>query len=541
LDWFCLLGKVKPLRPNLILVDLVVQLFGRTSTSYAWKGIILFIAVSLVGCAAKRAVNDGDEARERGNTFVAANHYLDALDEKAGHEEALSKLSNVAEAGYEQKLELAEGFEDQGNLKSALQEYEQLQRYIRRLRGHDALTFAPINIEEAIQTASAGVAEQHYKRAEGYFGEGQYEQAIQQYNQALDYTQPYKNATGRIAESYYRMATRAVKASQYRQAADTYLRASGEVEGYKDAQERAASLYYHLGGHFLAEGHCRKAYEEFDTADTIISGYENVSAKMSAAKDCATVRIAFARFENTTRRSLAGMNLGDVIFERTRMNTLNQASQFIEILTRERLSVLMEEQEMGGGMVSDASSIPRGFEGADYVVFGKLNQVLVENEELTQERKRATYEYAYQETYTNSEGERETRTEWTERYLAFVENRDARTIKLGGTMRVVDVDSREVTISHSIDRQNRDAVRYATNIRAEHDLSADNVRLDSDFVQLANAREELKSVDALTDNMLDAISGEIANQILGRLDRTRSVSDPSSLDISFRSVAESGD
>ena len=192
---------------------------------HMWKGLIFLAVMSLIGCAAKQAISDGDEARERGNLFAAANHYLDALDEKPGHDEALSKLSQVGPQAYEQKLELAEGFEDQGNLKSALQEYEQVQRYIQRLRRHSALTFTPINIEEAIQTASTGVARRHYQRAEAFFDDGQYEQAVRQYNQALEYTQPYKDAVEKIAESYYRMATRAAEAGRYRHGARTYMEA----------------------------------------------------------------------------------------------------------------------------------------------------------------------------------------------------------------------------------------------------------------------------------------------------------------------------
>ena len=107
-------------------------------------------------------------------------------------------------------------------------------------------------------------------------------------------------------------------------------------------------------------------------------------------------------------------------------------------------------------------------------------------------------------------------------------------------MQVVEVSTTNLVISTTIDRQNRDAIRYATNIQAQHDLGADNIRLDSDFVELANAREKLKSVDELTEPMLDGIATNMASQILDQLDQKPSVADPSELEVDFL-IAEEGE
>ena len=503
-----------------------------------WKGVILFIALGLLGCAAKQAVSDGDEARKRGDTYAAANHYLDALDEEADHGDALKKIGEVAKRAYDKKLKLAESNQEKGNLEEALREYKELEEYLNRLREHNALDFTPVNAGERIRTVSTEIAKKRYRRAEALFEDKQYKQAIRQYENALEHRESYKDAVRKIAASYYRMATRTFEAQRYREAAETYLKALREGGGYEDARQRAATLYYHLGNHFLTEGHCRQAYEDFDEAGSVVSGFEDVDKKLADAKKCATVQVAFADLRNTTGRTLAGMNLGNVIFQKTRTKLQKESSQFIEILTRQQLAVLMEEHGMSTGAVTNASSIPRSFEGADYVVFGTLNQVQAKDSGPEKEQKRTTYEYATQETYVNNEGETKTRTEWHEAYAYYTLNTASRTVRINGSIQVVDASSRSIAINKTVDHEAQDVVRYATNVKANHNLGGDNTRLDSDFVELVRARKELKSVNELVQPRLDAIATSLSHQTRKKIDRPPSVADPSTLDVSFQAVAE---
>jgi len=502
---------------------------------HPWNALLLPLAVVLVGCAAGWAVSDGDDARERGETFAAANHYLDALDEDADHEEALKNLTEVAEPAYRKKLGRAEKPQTQRNLEGALQEYKALQTYLDRLREHNVLDFTTVDVPKRIRAIENGIAKEHYRQAEALFENRRYEEAITQYDNALEYRESYRDAVQQIAASYYQMATEAYEARRYRRAAETYVKALKEGGRYKDARRRAATLYYRLGDHFLTEGQCRKAYEDFSEARAVVAGFRDASSKLAEAKDCATVQVAFADLNNTTRRSLAGMNLGSVIFQKTRAKLQARSSPFIEILTRRQLQVLMEEQGMNTEAGYRASTVPRSFEGADYVVLGELNQVQSETSRPTRDEARTTYEYATQETYTNDEGETETRTEWREAYAYFTLVTTSRTIRMRGSVQVVDASSRTVVISQTIDEEARDEVRYASNIRADHNLGGDAVRLNGDFAQLMRADKRLKGVNTMVQPRLDAVAESMSRRILRSLDRPPSGPDPSRLDVSFLS------
>lgn len=504
-----------------------------------WTGILLLLATGLAGCAAGHAVSDGDEARERGEPYAAALHYLDALDADADHEEARTNLSEVAAPAYRKKLTQAKEARGRRNLEAALRAYGELRTYLERLRGHNVLDFATVDVPARLRTVNRAIAKRHYDQGEAHFAEGRYEQAIGQYEHALDHRTAYRDAARQIAASYYRMATDAYHAHRYRHAAETYLRALEERE-YKDARRRAALLYYHLGDYFLAEGDCRTAYADLDEAGALLPGFQAASERRATARECATVQVAFAALENTTRQTLAGMNLGSIIFQRTRSRLQAESSPFLEILTRQQLAVLMEEHDMDAGAVTDPSGLPRSFDGAEYVVFGELNQVQTRDSGPTKAPKRTPYEYASQKRYVNDEGETETKTVWTETHASFTLNTVARSIRLGGSVQVVDTGSRRILIDQTINHAERDVVRYATNIRADHDLRGENVRLDSRFAQLLNADPRLKSVNAMVQPRLDAIAEELSDRIRETLDRPASAPAPSHLDVDFQAGVEAG-
>ena len=492
--------------------------------------VALLSLVFLVGCSAVGGViKRGDQAMEAGNTYVAANAYLDALDLKPGNAKAMAKLSACSESAYEQKLKLAEGYQDQGSLEDALAEYEALHGFIQKLRRYNVLNFVPIDTKEAIRNVSAGAAEKHYTRAEDLFNSKDYTQAIEEYKAALALTRPYKEANAKIAESYYQLAEAATYASRYRSAAKTYQKALEAVRGYKDASVLAASLYYHLGNYFLQEGYCRNAYDDFDRVREIMPQYEDVRAKIAEAETCATVNIAFVTFDNTTGRNLAGMDLGDFIFEEIKTLTRAQASQFIRMMDREQLSVLLQEQQISEGLLLSESTIPTNLTGVDYLIFGKINQVLVTRDGLSESTFETTYSYQHEVAYVDKKGKRRTRYEWADAKAYFKKYKDAISAKLAGAIRVVNSQTGELVINHQIAEQAGDAIEYLGEYRARHDLNASNVSLADEVTRLRNAPSKLEDIDTLTKRMIDAISGTLSAQILSSLDRTPRISDPTTL------------
>ncbi|ARA93177.1 hypothetical protein AWN76_008400 [Rhodothermaceae bacterium RA] len=498
-----------------------------------WVAFVTMLALStLVGCSGvQKTIKQGDEAKEARQLYRAALYYLAALNKKPGHAEAASRLAVVAHPAYEEKLSLAEGYRDQGNLETALKEYEQLQRYLERLRRHNALQFVPINVEEAIASVRSGAAEQHYTRAEGLFSDGRYQQAIKAYEAALELTNPFRDSKQKIAESYYRMAQVAAESGQYRLAADTYQKALEHISTYRDALQQAAAIYEGLGDYFLETGYCRNAYDDYVKARELGNTSSILQEKQAAAKACATLNVAFERLENTTGRDLGlGMDLGDYIFENIKTKTLQQASPFVRLMDREQLSVLLREQQISESWLADVSAPQPHLEGVDYIIYGKLNQVYVDHDRLERTPVTFRYKYTYSVPYVDDEGRKKTRKETSEHTATANKYEAGVTIKLSGAIRVVDVQTGEVVVNHAIAEEIGDHIEYlGDRVQAQHDLNARNVSVPQEVIRLRNARTELQETDALAKALIDRIAGTFTNQILATIDVAAQVADPTSL------------
>lgn len=484
------------------------------------------------GCiAARQGIKRGDEAVTKGDNYAAANEYLDVLAKKPKHKKALAKLSGIAKIAYEQKLKIAKGYIDQKNLEDALTEYKQLSRFIDRLKTYNALDFVPIDVDKVIKEVSVDVAEKYYIMAESLFSKAQYEEAIREYESALNFTRSYKDANEKIAESFYNIALNCEQAKHYRLSAENYQKSLQRVRGYKDATQRATTLYYSLGSYFLSTGQCRKAYEDLSQAKGIIPQYKDIDNKLAAAKDGATTKIAFVRFENTTEKDLAGMSLGDFISETIKTKVQSGASQFIQMLDREQLLVLAQEQRISEGILSSESTVSIKLEGVHYFIFGKINQVREVYYGLSKTPTSAEYEYSYGVPYTDEKGKQKTRTERAKATMHYSLCKNKLSVTIGGSIRVVEAKTGKVVINHQILEERNDEIIYADEFRAPHNLTANNVSFSDNIKKVTVARRELKDVDILAKDIIDSISSATASKILSFLDVTPSVSDPTLLTI----------
>lgn len=493
---------------------------------------VLFLVYLIIfaGCnGVTKSIKISEEATLRGDYYAAAMGYLSVLETKPKQKKAIANLASVAKQAYEQKLNMAEDYENQGSLEYALSEYKELQRYVSKLKAHNALNFVTIDIDKAIKTVSAGAAEQHYVKGEELFNVGEFGKAIEEYKEALSLTSPFKDCREKIAESYYHIASDLEQSGSYRSAADNYENCFEIVSGYKDASQKATALYYALGSHFLSNGHCRKAYEDLEKARKINTQYQDVNDKLAKAKECATIRIAFVKFDNPTGRNVAGMALGDYIFETIKSKARSQASQFIRMIDRDEMMLLAREQNISEGVFSAELTVPIKLEGVDYFIFGRLNQVRDLHEGLSETPMSDIYEYWYDVPYIDSKGKKRYKTEWKKGEMYFTLFKDELSLTIAGVIKVIETKTGAVVITHQISEERSDDIMYAGNLRAEHDLNAKNVTFDKRIKELARARRELKDIGTLANDIINSISIKMSGEILSTLDRTPYVVDPTTL------------
>lgn len=474
------------------------------------------------GCsAAYQAVKRGDELVEMKNHYAAANEYLKALQLDRSYEKAKMKLCQISRVAYEQKLAPAENFERSADFVSALREYKDLSSFLDAINSYNCLNFTAINVKQKITEMQSSASEKYYREAEGLFGSENYSDAIQKYKTALNYNNPYKDSTEKITESYYQVALKSETQKRFRHAAENYVNATNTIEGYKDATHRATYLYYSLGEYFLSKDLCRNAWNDFNEASKINPGFKDVSDKLSKADACAISKIAFVRFDNSTGRNIAGMSMGDFIFDEIKSRLQKNCSKFIRTLDRDELETILSEQKMGMSGLTDEYSTFKRLKGVHYLIFGKLTQVNSVRLAPKEENMRTTGTQNYSCTKTGSKGKQYEGTCSRDVTVSYTKHSDKISVSLSGSIKVVSVSTGEQLIYHNITANRSDSVTYA-------DITSDasSVSIPSSLKDLVDAKRELKDEDSLTKEMVAAIAGEMVGKILEKVDRAKSVTDP---------------
>jgi hypothetical protein len=495
-----------------------------------WKLFLLFclgaIVASLVGCsAASQAVKRGDDLMQMKNYYGATQEYLHALSLESDHKEARIKLCQTAKPSYDQKLAMAEGHEMNSNYELALPQYSELSRFLNQLNSYNCMNFVPINVSLKITEMKSSTSEKYYKEAEKLFAKEEYGAAIPGYKDALRYNSPYKDCTEKIAESYYRSAIRCETQKAFRDAAKNYAESNKTINGYKEATAKTTAIYYSLGDYFLKKNHCRNAYNDFSEVNKISPGFNDVALKINESETCAISKIGFIRFDNPTGRDLAGMSVGDFIFDEIKSTLQNRASKFIRTMERDELVSIVSEQKLGEKGVTDDFATFKKLKGIHYLIFGKLTQVNISRPQLKEERQRTrgVESFKCMKRYKNETYETTCTREVPVLYSRYT---DKINVSLSGSIKVVSVATGEQIIFQSISSKRSDSVEYAD---VTSDLSS--IEIPSQLIDLTKGRRDLKDEDSLVKDIVSEITNDMVNKILEKIDTAKSVPDPTELKI----------
>ena len=139
------------------------------NTSWLRLFALFLFAGAVYGCSpATQAVKRGDELLEMKNYYGASEQYLYALRLEADHKDAKKKLCQTAKQAYDQKYEMAAGYEKSSDYESALLQYTDLASLISQLNSYNCLNFAPVNAAQKINEMKSSASEKFYREAEQY-------------------------------------------------------------------------------------------------------------------------------------------------------------------------------------------------------------------------------------------------------------------------------------------------------------------------------------------------------------------------------------
>ncbi|MDI6744725.1 MAG: CsgG/HfaB family protein [Thermodesulfovibrionales bacterium] len=299
------------------------------------------------------------------------------------------------------------------------------------------------------------------------------------------------------------------------------------MKGYKDALNKAADLYYSLGNYFLSKQLCRNAWSDFNEVTKIKPDFKNVNEKIKEAETCSVTKIAFIKFDNPTGKNIAGASMGDLIFDEIKSSLQKRASQFIRVMDREELETILSEQKLGMSGITDEYATFKRLKGVHYLIFGKLSQVYFNKPVQKQESRQTTGKEPYSCTQYDKKGRPYELICYRNVNVHFKQISANIGVSLTGSMKVLGVSSGEQVIYHNINVKKEDSVTYAADF--SRDIS--QVKVGSEITTLADARRDLTGEDSLTREVVNDIANDMIRQILDKIDRPTSVSDPVELKV----------
>jgi hypothetical protein len=150
-----------------------------------------------------------------------------------------------------------------------------------------------------------------------------------------------------------------------------------------DARMQAAEAHYKEGTRLAASSAVesqRQAALEFRAVEAFVPGYKDASTRFSSSRKAGTTRVALVPFEDKSGRARLFTALTDRITDEVTSKVMNDpsATEFLEIVTRERLQQVMTEQNLQvSGLVDPGTAVRLGrLLGVHDVLLGRLTQIL---------------------------------------------------------------------------------------------------------------------------------------------------------------------
>ncbi len=329
---------------------------------------------------------------------------------------------------------------------------------------------------------------------------------VSRYETLINYINDIKN----LPPAAFKMKRRTI-AFQYN---DYYNQLTEAKNNLERGIEDAAELHYQKGLSLMASGgipNNKEGAKEFKKALGYVPNYRDATDKYNEARKAGTTRIAIIPFDNKSGRTHYGA-IGEMITDKvvSIMFEDQTAMEFLEIVDREQLEVVMKEQKLSlSGAVDDNTLVEVGkILGVQEMITGRITQIISDKEDINKESKpiKRTIKVKTGEK-TNSEGKKE--AVYGDREVSAVITQFSKTAgaKMSGSYKILEVKTARLIETKSFDESYSFYHEWATFRGDERALNSSEKRLVS--VKEKNALSDGERVNAVGNKLAKALATKI--------------------------------
>ena len=281
------------------------------------------------------------------------------------------------------------------------------------------------------------------------------------------------------------------------------------------AIQMAAEIHYNEGITLSSSNDLKikkQAAKEFKMALGFVAGYRDASQKYEEMRQAAILRMAMMPFEDKTGTRRKYGSVSEVIMDDVVSSILsdNSATEFLELVSRERLEEVIEEQALSqSGIIDESMAIEVGkILGVNEILSGKITQIIVSPEETTRDVRREKSKVVIRrEKYVDDEGKEKVRKIYGEVEAKIIVFKRSTSARIRGSYNIVDVETARILKSDSFEESSSANVSWAT-------FSGDERAISWSTRQLAKKGEQRVPVEGEMVNMAaKKISTSLAKSI----------------------------
>jgi len=266
-----------------------------------------------------------------------------------------------------------------------------------------------------------------------------------------------------------------------------------------NSKMQAAEIHYQHGLELSKNENVdvqKQAAKEFKTATSFITDYKDAATLYQKARKGGIKRLAIIPFEDNSGKGgiygdLSGMIVDDVV---TDVMTDKSAMEFLELISRDQLERVMEEQKLGlTGLINEETAVELGkVLGVHEILTGKITQIIhIPEKTIRKNVKKKANVVVRKEEYKDSKGKTKTRNIRGDVFANVTVHTKTAGGKITGSYNIIDVTTAKLKKSEIFTGKYDFKYEWATYTGDERALDSHSKKLASKSEIRAPVAEEL--------------------------------------------------
>ena len=266
-----------------------------------------------------------------------------------------------------------------------------------------------------------------------------------------------------------------------------------------DAKTNAAEAHYQEGLTLSTREGIdiqKQAAKEFKSAEHFCPGYKDVASLYEKCRKAGIRRMAIIPFEDKTGKKGKYGALSETIVDDIVSDIVNNPSamEFLEIVSRDQLEQVMQEQKLGfTGIIDEKTLVDLGnVLGVHEILTGKITQIIYTPERTISRNVRQKESVVVrQEKYKDSKGKTRTKNIYGDVYANVKIYTRTTSAKIAGSYKIIDVKTAKLKTSRSFSGDANFKTEWATYSGDERALKGNAKKLTQKAEEPAPVEEEM--------------------------------------------------